>query len=143
MRNFIDVTILGNVGRKPEIRIFDDGFKVARFSLAATERWTDKRTGDRKSKTEWVNVSVTNPKIIDAIFAPGYVDKGTPLLIRGGTLKTSKYEKDGVTHYNTEVVIGVGSMVQILERAPAKTPGDAEAPAEPVVAVADTADVPF
>lgn len=139
MRSINRVMIVGNIGNDPVVKTYDDGFKVVRLSIATTERWTDKRTGDRQSKTEWHTVSIVNPKIIAAVFEPGYVSKGNAVMIEG-SLRTSSYEKDGVKRYTTEVQVGtLGSFSNLSPMSKASS----EAPAAPVVDSAVDADVPF
>lgn len=94
--------ILGNVGRDPEVRSMNSGDTVASFSVATTESWKDKSSGEKKERTEWHNVVSFNQginKVIDS-----YVKKGTKVFIQGA-LRTRKYEKDGVEKYTTEIVI--------------------------------------
>jgi single-strand DNA-binding protein len=96
------VTLLGNVGKDPEIKTFPSGDKVANFSLATTESWKDKTTGEKKSVTEWHNITVKNDKLVGII--EKYVKKGSKLHIEG-KLETRKYEKDGSNRYITEIVL--------------------------------------
>jgi single-strand DNA-binding protein len=139
MRSINRVMIVGNIGNDPVVKTYDDGFKVVRLSIATTERWTDKRTGDRQSKTEWHTVSVVNPKIIAAVFEPGYVRKGNAVMIEG-TLRTSRYQKDGEDRYSTEVQVGMAGSFSNLSPAPAKT--SAEPAPQPEAAPVND-DVPF
>lgn len=96
------VTLVGNVGKDPEIRSFQSGDKVANFSLATSESWKDKATGERKEKTEWHKVSVTNQGLVTII--EKYVKKGSKVYLEG-QLETKKYDKDGVEHYSTQVTL--------------------------------------
>jgi single-strand DNA-binding protein len=96
------VTLLGNVGKDPEIRTFQNGGKVANFTLATSESWKDKATGEKKSHTEWHNVVVQNEKLVEIV--EKYVKKGSKLHIEG-KLETRKYNKDGGDRYITEVVL--------------------------------------
>ncbi len=96
------VTLIGNVGKDPEIRSFQSGDRVANFSLATSERWKDKSSGEKKEKTEWHNISVTNQGLVKLV--ESYVKKGSRLYIEG-QLQTRKWEKDGQNHYTTEVVL--------------------------------------
>jgi single-strand DNA-binding protein len=104
MAGYQRVIICGNVGKDPEIKSFDWG-KVANFSIATSETWKDKATGEKKERTEWHRISVKgNDRLIDNVISQ-YVRKGSVVLIEG-QLQTRKYEKDGVDHYTTEIVIG-------------------------------------
>lgn len=96
------VILVGNVGKDPEIRAFQSGDKVANFSLATSESWKDKTTGERKEKTEWHKVSVTNQGLVTII--EKYVKKGSKVYLEG-QLETKKYDKDGVEHYSTQVTL--------------------------------------
>lgn len=95
------VILVGNVGQDPEIRSFQSGDKVANFSIATSESWKDKATGERKEKTEWHRVSVYNQGLIHVI--ENYVKKGSKLYIEG-QLETRKWtDQSGVEKYKTEV----------------------------------------
>jgi single-strand DNA-binding protein len=96
------VMLIGNVGADPEIKTFSNGGKVANFSLATSESWKDKTSGEKKERTEWHRVSVTNEGLVGVI--EKYVKKGSKLYIEG-QLETRKYEKDGKDHYTTEVTL--------------------------------------
>ncbi|OGQ92408.1 MAG: single-stranded DNA-binding protein [Deltaproteobacteria bacterium RIFOXYC2_FULL_48_10] len=94
------VMLIGNLGRDPEIRYSQQGLAVVNFSLATSEQWTDKTSGDRQEKTEWHNVVVFGKQ---AETCEKYLSKGSQIYIEG-KLQTSTYEKDGQTHYMTKVV---------------------------------------
>ena len=97
------VILVGNLGRDPESRTFPSGDKVVSFSLAMTESWRDKATGERKDKTEWVNVSIFNEHI--AKVAEQYCKKGSKVYLEG-QLQTREYtDKDGNQRKSTEVVL--------------------------------------
>ncbi len=103
MASLNKVTLIGNVGKDPEIRNFQNGDKVAEFSVATSESWKDKTTGEKKEKTEWHNISVTNQGLVKVI--ESYVKKGTKLYIEG-KLETQKYkDKDGADRYTTKIVL--------------------------------------
>ena len=97
------VILIGNVGKKPEIRRTTAGDPVASFSLATTENWNDRNSGERKEKTEWHNIVVFNKGLVKVI--ENYVEKGTKLYIEG-QLQTRKWQdKDGNDRYTTEIVL--------------------------------------
>lgn len=96
------VTLIGNVGRDPETKTFGNGGKVCNLSLATSESWTDKQSGEKKEKTEWHNVAVFNDGLISVI--ERFVRKGSKIYIEG-KMQTRKYEKDGSDRYSTEVVL--------------------------------------
>lgn len=96
------VILVGNVGKDPEIRSLNNGDRVASLSLATSESWRDKSSGERKEKTEWHRVVVFNDGLVKVI--ESYVKKGTTLYLEG-SLQTRKYEQNGVEKYTTEVTI--------------------------------------
>lgn len=97
------VILVGNLGKDPEIRSFQNGGRKASFSLATSESWKDKASGERRDKTEWHNVSVTNENLITV--CERYLKKGAKVYIEG-QLETRKWQdKDGHDRYTTEVVL--------------------------------------
>lgn len=97
------VTLIGNLGRDPEIRRTQDGRPIANMSLACSESWRDKSTGERKEKTEWVRITVFTEGL--AKVCEQYLKKGSKVYIEGA-LQTRKYtDKEGVERYSTEVVL--------------------------------------
>jgi len=98
------VILVGNIGRDPEIRSTQDGMRIANLSLATSETWRDRASGERKEKTEWHRVAVFNERLVDVI--EKYVKKGAKLYIEG-QLQTRKWtDKEGQERYTTEVVLG-------------------------------------
>jgi single-strand DNA-binding protein len=97
------VILIGNVGKDPEIRTLNSGERVANLSLATSETWRDKTSGERKEKTEWHRVTIFNDNIVKVV--ENYVKKGSTLYIEG-SLQTRKYEQNGVEKYATEIHIG-------------------------------------
>jgi single-strand DNA-binding protein len=93
--------ILGRVGKDPEVRNLDNGTAVANFSMATTESWKDKATGEKKEQTEWHNIVIWGKT---AEIAQKYVHKGDLLYVEGKN-RTRLWEKDGVTRYTTEVLV--------------------------------------
>jgi single-strand DNA-binding protein len=97
------VILIGNVGKEPEIRTFPNGGRVANFTLATSESWKDKATGERKDRTEWHNVSITNEGLVG--ITERYVKKGSKLYIEG-QLETRKWtDGEGKDRYTTEVTL--------------------------------------
>ncbi|MDD9899884.1 MAG: single-stranded DNA-binding protein [Alphaproteobacteria bacterium] len=97
------VILVGNLGRDPEIRSFQNGGRVANFSIATSESWKDRNTGEKKERTEWHRISVTNEGLVGIV--ERFVKKGSKVYIEG-QLETRKYtDKDGVEKYTTEVVL--------------------------------------
>ena len=96
------VILVGNLGRDPEIRTFPNGGRVGNFSIATSESWKDKSSGERKERTEWHRISVTNDALVGVV--ERFLKKGSKVYIEG-QLETRKYEKDGREVYTTEVVL--------------------------------------
>jgi len=95
-------TFIGNLGADPEIRAFPNGDKVANLRLAVTEKWKDKTSGERKERTEWVQVAVFGPL---AGVCEQYLRKGSKVFI-SGKLATRKWQdKNGNDRYSTEIVL--------------------------------------
>jgi single-strand DNA-binding protein len=98
------VILVGNIGRDPEIRSTQDGMRIANLSLATSETWRDKGSGERKEKTEWHRVAIFNERLVEVV--EKYVKKGAKLYIEG-QLQTRKWtDKEGQERYTTEVVLG-------------------------------------
>ena len=97
------VTLVGNVGNDPEIKTFQNGNKVVNISLATSERWKDKETGEMKSNTEWHRVAIFNAILADIV--EKYVKKGSKIYIEG-QLQTRKWQdSNGADKYTTEIVL--------------------------------------
>jgi single-strand DNA-binding protein len=113
--------LIGHLGADPEIRATQSGGKVATFSLATTERWRDKTSGDRREATEWHRIVVFNENIVKV--AEQYLKKGSAVCVEG-QIKTRKYtDRAGVERYTTEIVLqnfrGELTLLDRAERAPA------------------------
>ena len=110
------VILVGNLGRDPEARQMQDGNSVVNLSLATSESWRDKNTGERREKTEWHRVVVFNERLADV--AQKYLRKGSKLYIEG-QLQTRKWtDQSGVEKYSTEVVLQrFRGELQMLDRA--------------------------
>jgi single-strand DNA-binding protein len=97
------VIIIGNLGRDPEVRSFQNGGKVVNFSVATSETWRDKASGERKERTEWHRISILNEPL--AKIAEQYLKKGSKVYIEG-QLETRKWtDQSGAEKYTTEVVL--------------------------------------
>lgn len=127
------VMIIGNAGKDPEVVAFQDGSRMAKLTLAATEKYTD-RNGQRQQQTEWFNI-VVNGKSVD--IAEKYVRKGTQLYVEG-KLRTRKYQtQDGSERYVTEVLcqslqlLGSAPQNQQQQAAPQPYPPQGYAPQQP------------
>lgn len=96
------VILVGNLGRDPEVRSFQSGDKVCNLSIATSETWKDRTSGERKEKTEWHRVCIYNQNLVTV--AEKYLSKGSKVYIEG-KLETREYEKDGQKRYTTEIAI--------------------------------------
>jgi single-strand DNA-binding protein len=97
------VILVGNLGKDPEIKSLNNGSRVCKFSLATTESWKDKMSGERKDRTEWHNIVIFNEGLCKV--AESYLRKGSKVYLEG-QLQTRKWQdKDGVDKYTTEVVL--------------------------------------
>lgn len=108
------VILVGNVGQDPEVRQFANGGQVCSFSLATSENWKDKNTGERREKTEWHRISIFTEGLVRVV--QSYVKKGSKLYIEG-QLETRKWQdQNGVDKYTTEVVLrGFGGTLTMLD----------------------------
>jgi single-strand DNA-binding protein len=97
------VIIVGRVGNDPETRRFNSGDEMAEFSIATSEQWRDKQTGERKEKTHWHRIKVLNDGLVKNVIRP-FVNKGSLIGIEG-ELQTEEWEKDGKKNYATKVVV--------------------------------------
>ncbi len=96
--------LIGNVGQDPDIRTTQSGSKLAAFSLATNESWTDKRSGERVERTEWHRIVVFNESLAELV--EKFVTKGDKLYLEG-TLRTREWEdSEGVRRYTTEITLG-------------------------------------
>jgi single-strand DNA-binding protein len=110
------VILVGNLGKDPEIRRTQDGRPIANLSVATSESWRDKATGERREKTEWHRVVIFNEGLTK--IAEQYLKKGSKVYLEG-QLQTRKWQdKDGVDKYSTEVVLqGFNSQLTMLDKA--------------------------
>ena len=108
------VILVGNLGNDPEIRSTSDGREIANFSLATSESWKDKNTGERKSKAEWHRVVIFSQGLVGIV--KNYLKKGTKIYIEG-QLQTRKWtDNSGIEKYTTEIVLqNFNSTLSILD----------------------------
>lgn len=110
-RGINKVILIGNVGGDPETRYLPNGNAVTNLTLATSDSWRDKQSGEQKERTEWHRVSFFG-KIAEIVGQ--YVNKGSKLYIEG-RLQTREWEKDGVKRYTTEIVVDMGGTMQMLD----------------------------
>lgn len=97
------VILVGNLGKDPEVRSSQSGSTIVGFTIATSEQWKDKQTGERREKTEWHRIVVFNERV--ANFLKGFVEKGDTVAVEGA-LQTRKWvDQGGQERYTTEIVI--------------------------------------
>lgn len=107
---------VGTLGRDPETKTFQNGGSICSFSIAVNESWNDKQTGERKERTEWINI-VANGKLAEV--CDTYLKKGSKVYVEG-KMKTRKYQShDGTDRYTTEIV---AAEMQMLDSRPESAP---------------------
>jgi len=116
------ITLLGNVGKEPEIKETRNGGEIMVFSLATNESWKDKQSGEWQTVTEWHNIVIFNEHIINR--AKNYLTKGSRVLLEGMKKTRSWETEDGDTRYVTEIVLS-GFNCQLIPVGKAEKLGDA------------------
>lgn len=104
------VILVGTCGQDPEVRYLPNGNAVTNLSLATSEQWTDKQSGQKVERTEWHRVSLFG-KVAE--IAGEYLRKGSQCYIEG-KLQTREWEKDGIKRYTTEIVVDINGTMQLL-----------------------------
>ena len=142
------VILVGNIGQEPQVRTMQSGQKVVTFSLATSDRWRDRQTGEQKEQTEWHRVVIFNPSLVDV--AERMLQKGTKLYLEGA-LRTRKWQnQQGVDTFTTEVVLNPYSGQMVILSGAKAMDGSADTasstPSQPreEVHIEDIADdIPF
>lgn len=108
------VILIGNLGRDPEVRSFQNGNKVCNLRIATSDTWKDKNSGERRERTEWHTVAIFNDGLVR--IAEQYLKKGSKVYIEG-QLQTRKWQdQSGADRYSTEVVLqGFGGTLTMLD----------------------------
>lgn len=121
--------IIGTVGKDPETKTFSNGNKVSNFSVATSERWKDKNTGEKQEKTQWHNIAIFNERLITV--AENYLKKGSKVYIEG-QIETRKWtDQNGQERYTTEIVLKAfrGELTLLGGRESSEQPNTAHAQA--------------
>ena len=105
------VILIGNIGSEPEVRYLPNGNAVANVTLATSDSWKDKQTGQLQERTEWHRI-VFFGKIAEVVGQ--YVSKGSKIYVEG-RLQTREWEKDGIKRYTTEIIVDMGGSMQMLD----------------------------
>ena len=110
------VTLIGNLGKDPEVRNTQTGMKIVNLRIATSESWNDKASGERQERTEWHSVVIMNDRLADV--AERYLRKGSKVYVEG-KLQTRKWtDQSGADRYTTEVLLGrIGAEMVLLDRA--------------------------
>lgn len=109
-RGINKVILVGTCGQDPDVRYLPNGNAVTNLSLATSEQWTDKQSGQKVERTEWHRVSLFG-KVAE--IAGEYLRKGAQVYIEG-KLQTREWEKDGIKRYTTEIIVDINGTMQLL-----------------------------
>lgn len=118
--------ILGHLGRDPEIKSFPSGDRIANFSIATSENWRDRNTGERKERTEWHNIVVRGDGLVGIV--EKYLKKGSKIYLEGKIITRKWQDQNGVDKYTTEIIVG-GFNAQLILLSGASAPKN-DAPAD-------------
>ena len=109
------VILIGNLGADPEVKSFQNGGRIANLRIATSENWKDKATGERQERTEWSSITIQNDGLVGVV--ERFLKKGSKIYVEG-KLQTRKWQdKDGNDRYTTEVVVGFGGVLTMLDGA--------------------------
>lgn len=132
--------IVGNLGRDPEVRTFPNGDRVANVTIATTDKWKDKQTGEQKEATEWHRV-VFIGRLAEVVSE--YLKKGSQVYVEG-SIRTRKWtDKDGTEKYSTEIRADQMRMLGSREAQPSSQPRSAQKPAPKAISGFDDMDDDF
>lgn len=118
------VILVGTCGQDPEVKYLSNGNAVTNLSMATSEQWKDKQSGEKKEKTEWHRVVIFG-KVAE--IAGEYLRKGSQVYIEG-KLQTREWEKDGIKRYSTEIVVDMQGTMQLLGGKSSADGGQQQAP---------------
>jgi single-strand DNA-binding protein len=117
------VILVGNLGADPEVKSFQNGGRIANIRIATSESWKDRATGERKERTEWHNVVIQSEGLVGVV--ERFLKKGSKVYLEG-SLRTRKWQdRDGNDRYTTEISVGVGGVLTMLDGAPGGGSGGA------------------
>lgn len=136
------VILVGNLGADPEVRSFPNGGKVANFSIATSESWRDKSSGERQERTEWHRVSVMSEGLVKV--AEQYLRKGSKVYVEG-QLQTRKWkDQSGAERFSTEVVLkGFNATLTMLDPRGERSDSDEPPAKRDSAPAASDDDIPF
>ena len=130
--------IIGNLGKDPEERVSQAGNAICKFSIATSERWTDK-SGNKQEETEWHNITVFGKQAENCI---KYLSKGRKVAVEG-RIKTDKWEKDGTTHYFQHIIANNVEFLSSQSDGPTPNMGAPDAYAKKSTQAFSDDDIPF
>jgi single-strand DNA-binding protein len=144
------VILIGNLGKDPEVRVLDNGAKLARFPIATSESYQDKQSGERREITEWHNIVVWRGL---ADVAENYLKKGSKVYVEGKIRSRSWQDETGNTRYSTEIIADNFTMLtpkQEMQSGGSNNPYPTQEPAKPsatmsndLTSESDDDDLPF
>ncbi len=138
------VILIGNLGRDPEVRTMQNGNKLCNLSVATSDSWKDKQTGERRERTEWHRVVIFDDRLVDV--AEKYLTKGAKVYLEG-ELQTRKWtDQSGVEKYTTEIILQrFRGRLEMLGDKPEREARDPQAPTGAEQTAADDMDdeIPF
>ena len=140
MSSLNQVTLIGNVGRDPEVKVLPSGDSVANFSVATSEKWNDKKTGQQQERTEWHRVDAFG-KLAEIVGQ--YVSKGSKVFVQGQLVYEEWNDKDGNKRTTAKIKLGFGSKLVLLGDPGAKSQKSAPKSEESKAAPVGDDDVPF
>ena len=109
------VILIGNLGADPEVKSFQNGGRIANLRIATSESWKDKASGEKKERTEWHSITIQNDGLVGVV--ERFLKKGSKIYIEG-KLQTRKWQdKDGNDRYTTEIAVGFGGVLTMLDGA--------------------------
>lgn len=118
------VILIGNLGQDPEVRTMQNGDKICSFSLATSDNWKDKATGEKKEKTEWHRVVIWNQNLVS--ISERFLRKGSKIYLEG-KITTRKYTgNDGIEKYTTEITLDRSAALEMLGERTSGQQGEAD-----------------
>lgn len=121
MASLNQCNFIGNLGADPEVKSFQNGNKIANLRIAVSESWKDKNTGEKKERTEWVSITLQGDGLVGV--AERFLKKGSKIFV-SGKMQTRKWQdQTGADRYSTEIVVGMGGHLVMLDSAQGRQTG--------------------
>lgn len=109
------VILIGNLGADPEVKSFQNGGRIANLRIATSESWKDKATGEKKERTEWHSITIQNDGLVGVV--ERFLKKGSKIYIEGKLTTRKWQDRDGNDRYTTEIAVGFGGVLTMLDGA--------------------------